>query len=436
MRSPATCRDWARVFEAELVDDAVPEELREQASAHEAACAQCAAERETWRALAALPEERAGTDAAFAQGVLAALDRSKVIRVRRWWAAVAVATAAAAAVLLVLRARHQAPPASPVEVASVQVSELSGEVKVDGAPAAVAGAVRPSSVVSTGAGRACLTVDPRVRLCMDHDTEVAVADVTLAHRRVDLRRGRVVVSLAPQPAGSTFSVSTRAGSVTAIGTAFAVDASGDAVVARVLHGVVLVRSGAAEQRLGAHERMVLGAQVRSTCSDDEVRADQALLDGRPSPGPAPSAASTIPSVDIGALPIASASAAPQPSPADLLRTARSQRGDRELAQAAGTYRKLQSLYPASVEARASYVSLGELQLGGLNDPGGALRSFDAYLASPGTLTEEARYGRIRALRALGRGDEAQAAVSSFLADYPSSAEAAALRAERAPSNPK
>jgi hypothetical protein len=44
--------------------------------------------------------------------------------------------------------------------------------------------------------------------------------------------------------------------------------------------------------------------------------------------------------------------------------------------------------------------VGELQLGGLSDPRGALRSFDAYLAKPGALTEEAQAGRTRALRAL------------------------------------
>ena len=82
--------------------------------------------------------------------------------------------------------------------------------------------------------------------------------------------------------------------------------------------------------------------------------------------------------------------------------------------------------PRSAEARASLVSLGELQLSQLAEPAAALRSFDAYLAAGGALAQEARYGRIRALRRLGRADAAREATAAFLRDYPGSAQARTL----------
>jgi hypothetical protein len=75
------------------------------------------------------------------------------------------------------------------------------------------------------------------------------------------------------------------------------------------------------------------------------------------------------------------------------------------------------------------VSLGELQLSQLGDANAALRSFEAYLRGGGTLRQEASYGRIRALRRLGKLAEARAAAAAFMSTYPHSAQAATLRKE-------
>jgi hypothetical protein len=56
----------------------------------------------------------------------------------------------------------------------------------------------------------------------------------------------------------------------------------------------------------------------------------------------------------------------------------------------------------------------------------SLRSIGT-LVRGGPLAEEASFGRIRALRALGREDDVRAAVSAFLATYPDSALAPSLR---------
>jgi hypothetical protein len=73
------------------------------------------------------------------------------------------------------------------------------------------------------------------------------------------------------------------------------------------------------------------------------------------------------------------------------------------------------------------VSLGEIELGKRNRPVAAIESFSADLRVVGALEREARFGRIRALRALGRDGEADAEGTTSLRDYPTSIQAATLR---------
>jgi hypothetical protein len=116
-----------------------------------------------------------------------------------------------------------------------------------------------------------------------------------------------------------------------------------------------------------------------------------------------------------------------PSAAELLARARALRGSGRYREAGAAYQQLMTTHARSAEARAALISLGELQLSRLGSPAAALRSFDAYLAGGGSLTQEARYGRIRALRRLGRVSEAQHASEEFVRDYPGSAQAKSLR---------
>ncbi len=94
---------------------------------------------------------------------------------------------------------------------------------------------------------------------------------------------------------------------------------------------------------------------------------------------------------------------------------------------AEVYRRLWSEFPGSDESKVSMISLGELELGKRNHPTAALEAFSAYLRVGGTLEREARFGRIRALRALGRDGEADAESAAFLRDYPTSIKSATLR---------
>jgi outer membrane protein assembly factor BamD (BamD/ComL family) len=99
----------------------------------------------------------------------------------------------------------------------------------------------------------------------------------------------------------------------------------------------------------------------------------------------------------------------------------------QYAACAQLYRRLWSEFPGSEEAKVSMISLGELELVDNRSPVAALAAFDAYLGVGGSLEREARFGKIRALRALDRREEAEAETKRFLRDYPSSSQATTLR---------
>ncbi len=117
---------------------------------------------------------------------------------------------------------------------------------------------------------------------------------------------------------------------------------------------------------------------------------------------------------------------PRPSAEVLIARAHKRRSEGKRKQAAQAYRQILRAYPKRAEARVAAVSLGDLELQ-LGRGRAALEAYERYLAKPGPLTEEARLGRIRALRALGRRERERAAIEAFLSAHAKSWEAAALR---------
>jgi hypothetical protein len=110
--------------------------------------------------------------------------------------------------------------------------------------------------------------------------------------------------------------------------------------------------------------------------------------------------------------------APAPSAEDLFARANSARRAGNVEQALALYRELQKRSPKSREALASRAVVGRLLLD-RGDARGALPEFDAYLASGGTLSEEALAGRALALERLGRSGEERVAWRTLLERHPS-----------------
>lgn len=132
------------------------------------------------------------------------------------------------------------------------------------------------------------------------------------------------------------------------------------------------------------------------------------------------------SPEISAPAMSPASRPPVPSTAELLARGQRERSARNYGAAIRAYRQLLRLHPASAEARLAQLSLAQLQLA-QGDAIAALAGFDAYERSGGALSQEAHYGKIQALRALGRTAEESAEIRRFTAHYPDSLQAAALK---------
>jgi hypothetical protein len=544
-RPDDACARWAGLVDRDAIGETLSTEQRRFLREHAASCPACGAEATVWQGLTGLAD--GPTEPPRADVIDRLLSRARADRPagetpplvvnaprfsdrpprpsarppsgsghalpplpslgRRMVPAGIAVLAAAAVVALWPRAQ---PPGKEKSVASTQavarVHLAAGGALVDGKPAQLDAELNTHARLEAMAGTLCLQIDPGVTACLARGGRGEIADLTLASRRLRLQEGKIVVSLGTQPQHTSFVVETEWGTVTAVGTEFAVaiDASpmnpqtDQLATVRVGHGSVVVRAPRLpEVAVTAGESLWLGdTRVQRDIATAERVEDRtviapALLDARsggtlevrtqgaeakvtingkligPSPVALhlPAGATTIeiaPSeggavvterVEIAAgaaiakeysvgaavptgdadpdasapAPPTSAAAEEPASPAaqsaagEMLERARQLRAQGQYRAAAEAYRKLQTEHPKSAEARAGLVSLGDLSLSKLGDPAGALRAFDAYLDSGGgVLAEEARIGRIRSLRTLGRKGDERTAIETFLQSHPRS----------------
>jgi TolA-binding protein len=446
------CERWASLLDRETLEGVLSTDEAAFQERHARSCQNCAHELSKWRELRSLGQGSAlERDVALEESVLAELWQRPVVAPRRGASRLtklaglaAVVAVAAASLLFVLSRRDPSlePALPPPALAHATVGSGSGLVAGSNTTRLPGEPIRAGSRLQAGDEPLCLLIEPAVRACLSPRGELKVADLTLSQRRLELIRGRLVTSLDRQPAGSTFSVSSGITTVTAVGTIFTVEVPGDHgnVVVRVLEGKVEVRSHVEPARvLHARESLVFGSQALGSVSSQEEVGDLALLRVEPQPSSAAASAGSpvppVPSAEIPAKsegPKVSAPAAEPLDPSALLREAVEQRAQGRFADAARAYRQLVTQYPSSSEARAALVSLGDLQLSRLGQPEAALRSFDAYLKNGDRgLRQEAEYGRIRALRALGRSQDEAKAIERLLERYPAGVHAESMRARLA-----
>ncbi len=192
-----------------------------------------------------------------------------------------------------------------------------------------------------------------------------------------------------------------------------VEADADSVV------VLERRSAAWSIRVDRGQATVVESQTRRV-----VRAGETLAHGRSDDDAVPSE-----DTDAGlAEPLEASTPASRPSARSttagpkasaLLRRAREQRRAGDLDAALATYQRLRTSHPRSSAARAASVSIGQLHLE-RGRPASALQAFRRYLRRGGPLAEDAAFGEIRALRALGRTAPAKRAEAAFAQRYPKS----------------
>jgi hypothetical protein len=462
------CERWASLVDREAIGEVLTDEELRYRNGHPERCGACAHELAAWHAMSGLGERAASdseVDDADVERVLEAVAETtrgkefEVVPLRPWlgvdWASpgvarasavVAVTLALAAAILLIVRGRSREPDASHLARASVGTAD---GLLLDGKPAPVGAEIAAGTLIEAE-GRACIDVEGGVRACLERGSLARFADAAFAHRVMELRSGAITATLAHQRPGTTFSVETAAGSATAVGTVYSVelvDPSKPAVV-RVEEGVVVVRGrNGVETRVAAREQTAIGsAKVTSIGPRADTTGTLSAFEpitasaagGTPSPTatatsiPPPaetSTSSTISKNDStpGPRPPPSPPGPQAPSAAELLSNARALRSLGKLRESAEAYGQLEATYSDSAEAHAALVSLGDLELS-LGDGAAALEAYDAYVAKGGALAEEAGFGRIEALRLLGKASEERRAIASFLKSYPSTLHAEALRA--------
>ena len=417
------CRHWIELADREAAGEALPTEEQAFQRLHAASCAECAREAAIWRALkepvADVAPQAAELERIMALATAERARRSVIALPPRWknMTLAGVALACAAALGLWWNGQITRNGSQRLAKGTSTIGALQHRI-----PAVNKASPEP---VESGAPPHCSEVVPGATVCFARGAEIASRALEGNDRALEVARGRAVVSLLPQPPGTSFSLTTALGKVTAVGTIFSVEVRADgATIARVIEGHVLVRAGETDSAhsVVAGQAFRLGEQQPTLLSEHERDQDLALLSLAGPVERDQSNPSSAPKVgDFGG-----ASAAPP----DMLGYARSLRASGDFRRAADVYRRIHAANPQSPTGRAALVSLGELLLS-LNDAMGALSAFDSYLAGGGALAQEALFGRARALRTLKRPAEERAAIDRFIAAYPNAPQSRVLRSRLA-----
>jgi len=450
------CTRWAAIEDKLAVDDAEGVDLPFW-RAHPETCEACRAERDVLAGLHALspaaPPAVTEVDRAIVERVVSAhrRERTRTTSLRLGGGALVVATIAAGLVLW-LRPRADAAPEAASTVASPSVTPAEALVttiawagsarRPDGTVMRVGDRVAVGDELHAGTEGACVRSSEDAFVCLAAGSTLRIAEASSTRRTFEVVAGRVVASLAHQTEGASFVLAGGGIQARAVGTVFSLEVGrGPAPIVCVLDGIVGVSRGPAtasdEIRLERHQHLASpGAVEAATREEEEV--DAALLDHVEAlrrfallPELSPDHAADAGTNHPRATPLGSSgtkAAAPAArSPGEYLAEAREARRAGRAGDAAKAYESLLRAYPDRDEAQAARLSLADLRLGS-GDPSSALRMFDDYIAKGGPLEQEAREGRIRALRALGRTAQERAAIADFVARFPKSVHATRLEA--------
>jgi hypothetical protein len=417
------CQRWTELSDRRAVGQPLSDVEQEFSRDHVQRCGECQREEAAWLGLVTPPPaDDLPSDsevASILRRVTETASRERRISHQRW-GGVAAGTLAVAAAAAFWISRPTAPPSSDGagSVARNQTATTVSRAAPTAAP--VPPPAQQDEAATLAAQSACAELVSGIWACPATDTVIARRALDSKERTLELGRGRVVASLLPQPKGTSFSVVTAAGRVTAVGTVFSVESKDDGTtIARVLEGkVAVVTAGATRPRfVRAGEALRLGDTRPSTLSAEDRERDLALLSPELRAALARAAGSAP----------AAADATRSSSPESLLDEALALRARGDFRGAASVYRRIHQASPTSAVGGTALVSLGELSLSSLGDPAGALAAFETYLVRGGALSQEAAFGKARALRALRRTAEERRAIEHFLARYPDAAQSKVLR---------
>ncbi len=308
------------------------------------------------------------------------------------------------------------------------VMRLEGRMRMAKTPVTEKDTLYARRPLAVETGRAMLELPAGIGLVVEPETELSIERSGERAFEVHLKTGELLAHVDPAVRRDGFEVVTRHGRVTVKGTVFSVTASGSATSVSVLRGVVAVEDAqrkTATVRAGETRR--LGAFQNSwipIARERALRETLANLEDASAPSRTHASAG-----DMGP-PVSTISkrSNEKDTPQGLLNRARERRSNGDFRGVRDAYKALVQTHPTSNEAAIARISLGEVELNHLDNPSGALKWFDQYLARKGgALEQEALYGRCRALGALGRAQEENRCLEQFVARFPDALQSARIQ---------
>jgi len=247
--------------------------------AHRAVCELCDAESQVLERLTgALSDPGCLERPAYSLDAAANQPRAEVrwlssARARKW--SLGALSVAAAVGLLLLGAEWRARSLTTTAAAAVpaRLAYSAGKVEIRGLKGLAGAELKKSDVLKVENGGACFSITNTIASCLDAHSELELRELSRERSVVAVRHGLVTHRLLPQGTKRRFVVETPEGSVTALGTTFAVEVTGERdVTIRLYEGRLQVepRTGSA-QLLEAPGTLRLGSSVTHQRHDPALR---------------------------------------------------------------------------------------------------------------------------------------------------------------------
>ncbi len=359
------------------------------------------------------------------------------------------------------------PAPGPAQIADhavkLKLTWTSGEVFAPDVPALAA-----NDLIRTGAGLAALTIESQSLVILNPKSELAIEQARMSAISLRLDQGKASFRVSPRKAGQKFEIATAMGMVRVIGTTFSVEIVPPSVEIRVAEGLVeFAPQAGSVARISAGQVWRLGGRSRELSKAEQKALTQLFVQAQKLPDP--KAGKNVAKVlglrsmlNPGKQPPKTKAVKPRKKPKksrdpkrqpasearrpssepkgrsfaksrlpvkDYMELARDLSAARQWSRVVATYQSLIRSHPMAPEAYNSMVSMGQIQLKQLKQPGRALISFEKYLrfSSQGPLAEEANWGMIRCLRKLGEPEQERKACLLFLKRFPRSLYASKVR---------
>ncbi len=223
------CERWTHLSERHALGEFLGPEEQQFLREHPEHCELCDVESQVLGGLAAVLHEPSRLEAPAYERSAASTRHTAARRwfmghtARRW--SIGALSVAASVSLLLLGAgwRQRSSPASLPPPLVARLAYSAGKVEVRGLSGRAGAELKKSDVLEVASGNACFSISNTISSCLGTETELELRELSRERSVVALHRGQVTHQLLPQEAGRRFVVETPAGSITALGTTFAVE---------------------------------------------------------------------------------------------------------------------------------------------------------------------------------------------------------------------